>query len=243
MNVFNSFLVSKYIAHRGYHNSENPENSLGAFQRAIEKGFAIELDVRAISDGTVVVFHDDTLSRMTGKDGYVANLKKSDLKKINLSGTEFTIPTFKETLKLIAGKAPLLIEIKNDGKVGELEKEVLNILKSYKGEFAIQSFNPYVLMWFKENAPEIMRGQLSSFFKDVKLGAIKKSVLKKLKFNKLTEPHFITYKAEDLPNRYVKKYSNIPLIAWTIRSEDDFFKTIKYCDNMIFENFDINETL
>ena len=243
MNVFNSFLVSKYIAHRGYHNSENPENSLGAFQRAIEKGFAIELDVRPLSDGTIVVFHDETLSRMTGKDGYVANLKKSDLKKIKLAGTEFTIPTFKETLKLINGKAPLLIEIKNEGKVGELEKEVLNILKTYKGEFAIQSFNPYVLMWFKENAPEIMRGQLASYFKDVKLSSIKKSILKKLKFNKLTEPHFISYNAKDLPNRFVKKYSHLPLLAWTIRSEDDFFNTIKYCDNMIFENFDINETL
>lgn len=243
MNIFNSFIVSKYIAHRGYHTENAPENSLAAFQNAIDAGFGIELDIQRISDGTIVVFHDESLSRMTGKDGYVRMLKKSDLKKYKLKGTEECIPTFSEVLKLVDGRVPLLIEIKNDGKVGEFEKDVLASLKNYKGEFAIQSFNPFVLLWFKENAPEIMRGQLSSFFKGEKVPFLRKCVLKRMKFNKQTKPDFISYNAKDLPNRFVKKYNDLPLLAWTIKSNEDFMKAVKHCDNMIFEGFDITKAL
>lgn len=243
MDIFNSFIVSKYIAHRGYHTENAPENSLAAFEKAMSANFAIELDIQRISDGTIVVFHDETLSRMTGKDGYVRMLKKTDLKKYKLAGTDQTIPTFKETLKLIAGKVPLLIEIKNDSKVGEFEKEVLEILKNYKGEFAIQSFNPYVLLWFKEHAPNIMRGQLASFFKGQKMPFARRHALKRMKFNKQTKPDFISYKASDLPNRFVKKYKNLPLLAWTIRNNDEFMHAVKHCDNMIFEGFDINKAI
>lgn len=243
MDIFNSFIVSRYIAHRGFHCASAPENSLAAFQNAIDAGFAIELDIQKISDGTIVVFHDESLSRMTGKDGYVRMLKKTDLKKFKLLGTDQTIPTFKETLKLIDGKVPLLIEIKNDGKVGEFEKDVLDALKSYKGEFAIQSFNPFVLLWFKQHAPNILRGQLSSFFKGEKMSFARRFVLKRMKFNKQTKPDFISYNANDLPNKFVKKYNNLPLLAWTIKSKEDFMKAVKHCDNMIFEGFDINKAL
>lgn len=243
MDIFNSFIVNKFIAHRGYHTAELPENSLGAFENAIKNNYAIELDVQQISDGTIVVFHDEKLSRMTGKDGYVKMLKKTDLKKHFLAGTEYYIPTLKETLKLIDGRTPVLIEIKNSEKVGDFEKDLLAILKDYNGEFAIQSFNPNALLWFKENAPNIWRGQLSSYFNGEKIGFIKKRVLKKLIMNKIIEPDFISYNAENLPNRYVKKYNNLPLLAWTIRNEDDFFKAVKHCDNMIFEGFDINKTM
>lgn len=243
MDIFNSFLVNKYIAHRGYHTENAPENSLAAFQNAIDAGFAIELDVQRLSDGTIAVFHDECLSRMTGKDGYLRMLKKADLKKYKLQGTDQHIPTFAEVLKLVDGKVPLLIEIKNEGKIGEFEKDILEMLKKYSGEFAIQSFNPFVLMWFKQNAPEILRGQLASFFKGEKMPFIRRFVLKRMKFNNQTKPDFISYNAKDLPNRFVKKYNNLPLLAWTIRSKDDFMKAVKHCDNMIFEGFDINKAL
>jgi len=243
MDIFNSFIVGKYIAHRGYHTETAPENSLAAFQNAIDAGFAIELDIQRLSDGTIVVFHDSSLSRMTGKDGYLKMLKKTDLKKYKLKGSEEHIPTFKEVLKLVDGKVPLLIEIKNDGKVGELEKELLAMLKKYNGEFAIQSFNPFVLLWFKENAPNILRGQLSSFFKGEKMSFLRKCALKRMRFNRQTKPDFISYNADDLPNRFVRKYKNLPLLAWTIRNKDDFMKAVKHCDNMIFEGFDITKAL
>jgi len=205
MDLFNSWLVNKYIAHRGFHNEEAPENSLGAFQNAIDKGYAIELDVQLIEDNTVVVFHDELLARATGKDGYLRNLKSENLKDYNLFGTSYTIPTLEEVLKLVDGKTPLLIEVKNTGKVGELESALLKVLENYNGEFAVQSFNPYVLEWFLNNAPHILRGQLSSSFKGEKLSFIKKFILRRMSFNKRNKINFISYEAKSLPNRYVRK--------------------------------------
>lgn len=236
-DIFSSWLVNGYIAHRGLHNSEFPENSLGAFKNAVEKGYACELDVRLIGDGTVVVLHDSTLGRMTGRDKYVNNITKEDLKTSKLLDTEYTIPTLEEVLKTVDGKVPLLIEIKQDDKVGELESKIYNLLKDYKGEYAVESFNPFSLSWFKINAPHIWRGQLSSFFKQDKLALIKKILLKKLKMNKISDPHFISYDAECLPNKWVKKCEKLPILAWTVRSQQQYLDVIKHSDNIIFENF------
>lgn len=238
MDIFKSWLVEKYVAHRGLHDEESPENSLSAFEKAIGKGYVIELDVQQIADGTVVVFHDTSLSRMTGQDGYLKNLITEDLSACYLEGTKETIPTFQQALDLINGRTPIIIEVKNTLKVGSLESATLEILKNYKGQFAIMSFNPYVLSWFKENAPEILRGQLSAFFKKDKLSLVKKVVLKKMLLNKVAQPNFIAYEAEHLPNRYVRKFNNLPLLAWTVRSQEEYMRVVKYCDNIIFENFE-----
>lgn len=238
MDIFKSWLVERCIAHRGLHNDQLPENSLGAFNNAIINGYPIELDVHMISDGTLVVFHDDTLSRMTGKDGYLKNLNKDDLKEYFLAQSKYTIPTLEEVLSLVDGKVPLLIEIKNNSKVGALETKLLETLKKYNGDYAIESFNPYVLEWFKNNAPEILRGQLAGFFKGEKLSSIKKFALKRMLLNKIAMPNFISYEATSLPNRFVRKYKTLPLIAWTVRSQEEYLKVVKYCDNVIFENFE-----
>ena len=100
MDLFKTWLVEYPIAHRGLHTDEMPENSLGAFQNAIDNGYPIELDVHLTCDGTVVVFHDDSLARVTNKDGYVKNLTKDTLKDYSLFGTKYTIPTFKEVLDI-----------------------------------------------------------------------------------------------------------------------------------------------
>ncbi len=238
MDLFNSWLVNKYIAHRGLHNETFAENSIGAFKNAIENNYAIELDVQQIADGTVVVFHDATLQRVTGQDGYLKNIaSEKDLCKYFLEGTKEHIPTFKEVLKVIGGATPILIEIKNTGKVGELEDKVIELLRNYKGEFAIESFNPYVLSYFKTHAPEFVRGQLSCYFRGEKLSFIKKYLLKRLALNRVAEPNFIAYNVDDLPNRYVSKYKNLPLIGWTVRSQEQYLDVVKHCDNVIFEDF------
>lgn len=243
MDIFKTWLVETPIAHRGLHDKNTPENSMEAFAKAIEKGYAIELDVQLLSDDTVVVFHDESLSRMTDNDGYIKALSKSDLKALHLKTidhkeTKETIPTFEEVLKFVDGRVPLLIEIKNKHKVGKLEQSTINLLKDYKGEFAVQSFNPYSLSYFKTNAPSILRGQLAGYFKKEKMSWIKKYVLKTMKLNKrVSQPDFISYEANALPNRYVKKYKTLPLLAWTVRSNEDYRKVIQYCDNIIFERF------
>ena len=239
MDIYKSWLVESYIAHRGLHTDTLPENSLGAFENAIKKGYPIETDVHLLSDGTVVIFHDDSLKRMTDSDGYIKNLTAEELKKYKLAGTEYSIPTLDEFLELVAGRVPVLFEIKNSGKVGELEKALYEKLKGYKGEYAVQSFNPFSLEWFKNNAPEVLRGQLSGCFKNSDLGFFKRLFLKRMALNKkVSEPHFIAYEAKCLPNRYVRKYKHLPLLAWTVRSQEEYMHVIKFCDNIIFENFE-----
>ena len=239
MDLFKSWLVETPIAHRGLHDKNCPENSISAFAKAIDEGYAIELDVRAISDGTVVVFHDECLSRLTGNDGYIKFLKKSDLDILKLGETKEKIPTFEEVLNFVDGRVPLLIEIKNQDKVGQLEKDVLELLKKYKGVYAIESFNPFVLEYFYKYAPDIPRGQLAGYFKGEKLSFFKKFALKRMMLNKkVAHPDFIAYEESHLPNRFVRKYKALPLLAWTVKSQSEYMRVVKYCDNVIFEGFE-----
>ena len=239
MDLFNSWLVETPIAHRGLHDREHPENSISAFGRAVDQGYPIELDVQLIADGTVVVFHDESLSRVIDNDGYIKFLNKSDLDILTFKDSKEKIPTLEEVLKFVGGRVSLLIEIKNQGKVGELEKKVIDMLKDYKGQYAVQSFNPYVLEYFYKHAPNIPRGQLAGFFKGEKLSFIKKFALKRMLLNKkISKPDFISYEAKRVPNRFVRKYKKLPLLVWTITSQSEYLKVVKYCDNVIFEGFE-----
>ena len=157
----------------------------------------------------------------------------------NAKDSKEKIPTFEETLKFVDGRVPLLIEIKNQGKVGELEKKVIDLLKDYKGQYAVQSFNPYVLEYFYKHAPNILRGQLAGFFRGEKLSFIKKYALKRMMLNKkISKPDFISYEAKRVPNRFVRKFKSLPLLVWTVTSQSEYLKVVKYCDNVIFENFE-----
>lgn len=237
MNIFETWIANKPVAHRGLHDAETPELSLASFIKAIENNYAIELDLRALADGTIVVFHDETLGRMTGKDGYLSNLKYEDIRDLKLAKSNEHIPTLEQALKIINGRTPILIEIKNMGKVGEFEKAVYKILQNYKGEYAIQSFNPYSLEWFKINAPHVKRGQVASSMKNSDFSFFKRMALKHMSLNKkVSEPNFIAYKTEDLPNRYVKKFKNLPLLAWCVRTDEEYERVSKICDNVIFEH-------
>lgn len=233
-----SWLLKTPIAHRGLHNFEFPENSMPAFVNAVEHGFAIELDVRLIDDQSVIVFHDDKLSRMTNMDGYVSNLKASDLDEIKLAKSEYGIPTFEKVLETVNGKVPLLIEIKKAEQSFAIEDKVIDMLKSYDGPYAVQSFDPTSMQYFGKNAPNIMRGQLSSYFlrSDKSHSRREKSRMKKLKYNSLSHPDFISYNFNNLPNKYVTA-TGLPVLAWTIRSELEAAKAQSVCDNIIFEGF------
>jgi len=240
MDIFNSWLVNNYVAHRGLHDSESPENSLSAFQKAIDKGYTIELDIHPIEDGTPVVFHDDTLKRLTNEDGYIKKVKNvKELKKFRLLKTKEKIPTLQEVLDFVNGKTPLIIELKDYDLNSNFESRVYSILKSYKGDYAIMSFNPYTLKWFRLNAPYVLRGQLSCKFKCEKLGLIKKFILSKMILNKkVSQPNFIAYKYDDIPNKAVNKYNNLPLLVWAVPSQSEYMKVAPFCDNIIFENFE-----
>lgn len=239
MNIYESWIVKSPIAHRGLFNEKMPENSLASFKNAIKNKISIELDITCLADGTPVVFHDEKLARMTGKDGFISNCNYSDISKLTLAGTKEKIPTLKEALDVIDGKVPVLIQIKNFGKVGAVEKSVWKELQGYEGEYAIESFNPYTLEWFKKNAPKVKRGQLASFFETKEITGIRNWSLKRMRFNKkISEPNFIVYSNEDMPNKFVKKYFGvIPVLTATIKSEEEEKRLKDYVDNIVFDSY------
>lgn len=239
MNIYESWIVKQPIAHRGLFTDKIPENSLAAFKNAIKNKMPIELDVSCLADGTLVIYHDEKLARMTGKDGYISSCTYADIQKLTLLGTKEKIPTFEEALDVIDGKVPVLIEIKNFDNVGAIEKSVWKVLQRYRGEYAIQSFNPYTLEWFKDNAPKVKRGQLASFFDDNKVTGVRKFFLKRMLLNKkVSEPNFINYDASNMPNKYLKKYYGvIPILAYVIKNEEEEMRIKGYADNIIFDSY------
>lgn len=237
MNKNTDFLKQSLIAHRGMHSIKNriPENSIEAFAKAIEYLYIIELDVHILKDKSVIVFHDDNLKRMTGVNKKVKDYDK--IRKLKLQNTNCYIPLLKDVLELVNGKVPIIIELKTDTKCGSLEEEIINILKQYKGQYAIKSFNPFSIYWLKKHNPEIVRGQLASNFKNEKMNIIKKVFLKNMILNFITKPDFISYGIDGLPNRKVEKYRKTNLVlGWTITNKFEMQKAKKYCDNMICEN-------
>ncbi len=152
------------FAHRGDFGSSVPENSLSAFQRAIDRGLGIELDVRLTKDGVPVVFHDKTLRRMCGDSRKVSKITYEELKKLRLKGSDEGVPTLEQALELIGGKVPLLVETKLPKRKTlsrRLERRILPLLRDYKGEFGFQSFNAGSVRYLKRHMPQIKCGFLS----------------------------------------------------------------------------------
>ena len=226
----------KNFAHRGLHKKDKtvPENSLAAFERASSYGYGIELDVQLSKDGQVVVFHDDTLNRVCGVDSRVDEKTYDELSKISLCGTTQTIPLVSEVLKTVRGRGPLIVELKNGKNNEELCEKTYALLSKYSGEYCIESFNPFIVRWFKKNAPEVIRGQLANPPKDYngEVGPITAVILGNCLLNFLSRPQFIAYKITPKPFT-VKLCEALGAmkVAWT--SHD--WVNEKFYDAVIFE--------
>lgn len=230
-----SWLLNMPIAHRGLWGKDIIENSLPAYENAIKNNFAIEIDLYSSTDGEIYVFHDDSLTRMTGTNGFIYEKTSKELSKLKLANSEHTIPTFEQVLRLVNGRVPLLIELKNQPDKSYIDK-VINRLKFYKGEFAIQSFDPFYINRVKKLAPDFIRGILGTKTFSKHLPFIKRIIVKNLTLNFLIKPDFISYSYEDLPLKK-SKTKNIPLITWTITCKSDYQKIKPLVNNIIFENF------
>ena len=233
----------QYIAHRGlFHNEDIPENSMAAFSRAVEAGYGIELDVQLTADDRLVVFHDETLERMCGDKRVLHELTYDELQRLNLLRTTEKIPLFKDVLSLINGAVPLIVEIKSEGRYLEASRLVNEMLRDYNGVYCLESFHPLVLLWFKKNNPEIIRGQLSTNFRKdrVKQPWWIKFFLTNLLCNCLTRPDFIAYNHE-----YAKQISFVLCrrlyhavnAAWTIRDQEQLEKAKDIYQVFIFDSF------
>jgi glycerophosphoryl diester phosphodiesterase len=239
------WLVHIPIAHRGLHDAAHGviENSLPAFQAASRAGYPAELDVRLLADGEIAVFHDQDLDRLTRDKGPIAALTARDLGGILLSGAtigETRIPLLRDVLDVIAGSTPLLIEVKNEGDVGELEERTRALLASYRGAYAVQSFHPGTVQYWREHAPATPRGLLSGDFRDEKIDEATRTRLRNMESIEECEPDFVGYDIRLLPNAMIEKQraAQRRVIGWTARSRSEAERALVNCDNIIFEGFD-----
>ncbi len=186
------------FAHRGLHTRDKsiPENSLPAFERAAHEGYGIELDVQLSKDGQVVVFHDDTLDRVCGVHARVDEKTWAELQELRLCGTEYGIPLFSEVLNTVRGRGPLIVELKSGRRNRELCEKTYALLQNYRGEACIESFNPFIVAWFRFHARDLVRGQLASPTRTYldSMGRGRAFLLSHCLLNCFSRPQFIAYK-------------------------------------------------
>ncbi len=230
----NSWLLTKPIAHRGLWGGDIVENSLTAYENAANNGYPIEIDVFLTTDGHLVSFHDDSLKRMTGVKGFIYEKSLKELRELTLLGSTDKIPTLEEVLAICENKVPILIEIKNQPNKTVVDKLVAR-LKNYKGEFAIQSFNPLYIKKVKELAPEFIRGILADTF-NLDKSRLVRFIVRKMPLNCLCKPDFISMNYKSLPLK-IRKVKNRPILAWTVTSQEIADKIKPFSNNIIFEDF------
>lgn len=225
-----AMLQGRCLAHRGLHTPDRkiPENSLAAFAAAAAAGYGVELDVQLSRDGQVVVFHDDTLDRVTGAPGRVDAYSYDQLRQLRLCGTEEGIPLFEEALGLLAAypeMGPLLVELKTGPRNDELCRKTLALLRRYPGAYCIESFDPRIVAWFCRNAPDVLRGQLAqpcAGFRQGGMAAARAWALSRCLGNFLARPQFIAWGPgkKNLPVRLAEGFGALR-VRWTVRPDEE----------------------
>lgn len=247
MPVLPQVFVTTPIAHRGLHGPKVPENSLAAAQAAIDAGYGIEMDIQPAADGTPMVFHDYDLKRLTGDPAMIRALDPAALAKARLLGTDETIPTLAQMLELVAGRVPLLIEIKDqDGRlgpdIGGLQDRVADALQDYEGPVAVMSFNPHTVGAYHHIAPETPVGITSCSFPAADWPLLtddQRADLAAIDAFDTSGASFISHDWKDLSNPRVDAIKALghPILCWTIRSPEEEATARQIADNITFENY------
>jgi len=229
------WLTAAPIAHRGYHDMNRAiwENTMPAFQRAIDARFAIECDIRLSADGVPLVFHDDDLQRLCGRDGAIEDLTAAEAKTIAVGGTEATIPTLADLLAACGGKVPLVIELKaSSADPAAFAEATLEALADYDGPVALMSFDTALLSALKQAGAGQPLGLTAEGKDEEALAAHRNAFAIGL--------DFVSYYYDYLPNEFVAglRARGVPVITWTVRNEDARRRTFQNADQMTFEGFD-----
>ena len=244
------WLTSRPIAHRGLHDRSAGviENSADAARAAIDGGYAIECDVQDSADGEAFVFHDHDLERLTGRPGAFCAMPAAMLDTLSLrdARANANIPRLADFLALVAGRVPLVIEVKSrfDGNPA-LTRRCLDILRDYAGPVCVKSFDPQVLAWLRRDAPQILRGIVADGAGNGPpdgAGATPDACRARanlLHFDE-TRPDFVSWKAADLPHAapfLCRSLRAMPILTWTIRSPDQAAAVRAHADQIVFEGF------
>ncbi len=222
--------LKRPIAHRGLHNNKDIiENTIESFELAIKNNFLIEFDIVLSKDGEVMVFHDYDLNRLAGSNKLINSCTANELRNIKLLETNSVISSIDEVLYKINGKVPILIEIKESFHP-DIEERLFEIIRSYEGEIAIQSFDKKSIIWFKNNAP---------FYK---LGLISNNLELTVEEISKLGVDFLAFNINILDSDIVKNLKDLKfhILTWTVDTAEKYKKSQKLADNCIFEKIKIN---
>lgn len=248
MNVMQPFLMAP-IAHRTLHdkNVGVPENSWEGLSAALAKEVAIEIDIQMSKDGIPMVFHDYELDRVTHESGLINDFDAADLIEMPLKHGTKTIPRLDEFMQNVAGKVPVLLELKDQSRDlgpvgGALEKPVCDILNAYSGASAVMSFNPHMVYKCKKHAPNIPRGLVTDAFREVnwpKVGEARRLELVEIPDFEATGSHFISHNRNDLNSIHLVPFKDrgVPIFCWTVRSEEQEAEARNVAENITFEGY------
>lgn len=232
------WLTERPIAHRGLHDLNRTvwENTLSAFSRAVEAGYAIECDLQYAADGVPVVFHDDRLERLCAITGDVRAKTSVELGMLSVGGTADKVPSLAQVLALVRGQVPLVLELK--GRVGDddgFAASVLDAVEDYDGPVALMSFDHWLLKELKELGSPRPVG-LTAEGSDPETFFVHEEAMQ-------LGLDFISYHYEHLPNSFITKerQTGIPVITWTVRDQEGIDRTRQEADQMTFEGFDPRE--
>ena len=237
------WLIARPLAHRGLHGDGKSiiENTMSAFAAAIAGRYGIECDLQISGDGEAMVYHDDVLGRLTEGAGRLDAMPAAELKRVEFKGTADRMITLGELCDFVAGRAALLIELKSP-RTGDqrLAARAAEVLSGYAGNAAVMSFEPRQVADLRRIAPRLPRGMAvrSHTWRDA--SAAPKRAIAALASALASRPQFLAYAVRDLPALLPTVTHNFlarPLLAWTVRSEDERQRAARYADQMIFEGF------
>ncbi len=237
------WLIARPLAHRGLHDDQNGiiENTPSAFAAAIAARYGIECDLQISSDGEAMVYHDDTLGRLTEASARLDAMTAAELKRVTFKATQDRMMTLGELCDFVAGRAALLIELKSP-RAGDrrLAARAARVLSGYAGQAAVMSFEPAQIVELGRIAPRLPRGMAVQKHAWSDAFAAPGRSMAALARVLTARPQFVAYLVSNLPAllpALTRSVFGLPLLAWTVRSADDREKAARYADQMIFEGF------
>lgn len=239
------WLIARPVAHRGLHDAATGiiENTPAAFAAAIAARYAIECDLQISADGEAMVYHDDTLGRLTDGSGRLDAMTAADLRRIPFRATADRMITIGELCDLVAGRVTLVIELKSrcDGDYRVVSRTAA-VLSAYRGAAALMSFDPAQMATLRKIAPTLPRGIVAEHHRRQHGGRVTGTRRALAYFGDAlaARPQFIAYSVRDLPAAMplaARKILGLPLLTWTVRTDADRKRAARFADQMIFEGF------
>jgi glycerophosphoryl diester phosphodiesterase len=241
------WLTARPVAHRGLHDRARGviENMPGAVTAAISGNFAVEVDIQLTADGEAMVHHDDELGRLTDGKGALLKLTAAELKQVAFKDTPERMMTLGDLCALTAGRVPLVIEVKShfDGD-RKLVKRMAEVLAAYRGPVVGMSFDPDQVIALRELAPRLPRGIVAERHYTgedwPEASPAQRRDMTHLRHFFRTRPHFVSYSVNDLPAVapwITRHIFGLPLLTWTVRTQEQRERTARYADQMTFEGF------